>query len=470
VVAEISGHTFYPNNDRHYFRFIEKTEGVQEPVAKVDAVAWRAGAQSIALFERETCQKFTNGLQVLAQVKVEFHSAHGFKLILVDIDRSFTLGNLERQRRETLLKLVEKNPDSIQMIGDEYLTRNKQLILNAVIQNIAIVGSPNSEGYNDFTHTLESNQYSYRFAIDIYQSSVQGAEAAKELVNTLVSIYNSKKSYDCIVIIRGGGAKTDFLVFDTYDLSRAVARFPVPVITGIGHHRDVSIVDLMAHTSTKTPTKAAEMIVAYNRLFEEQLLTAQKNIAIKSQQLLASSIKKINVANLTIVNKTRTFLAHHTDRLTQSNLLVVNKSSTLISHHKDKLNSFNQTIINKTKSILYSRQTDLVSLLNQLLSRPRIITSNRNADLVNLISNLASFSNKYLINKHGYLGHYESIVKLMSPKNILNKGFAIVKRNGKILNSAEGVIPGNELMISMAEYDINTKVISKIKSDGKSDV
>ncbi|HEX8515170.1 MAG TPA: exodeoxyribonuclease VII large subunit [Bacteroidia bacterium] len=271
IVAEISTHKFYPNNDRHYFEFIEKVEGEMDPVAKVKGVSWQSGSQCIKLFEKDTGQVFTNGVQVLVKVKVEYQSAFGLQLVLLDIDSSFTLGNLEKQRRETLERLVKENPDSIKKIGEEYFTKNKAIKLNAVIQNIAIIGSPNSEGYTDFTHTITNNQFHYKFAIDIYQSSVQGMEAEKELVNKLVFVFQNSTKYDCVVIIRGGGAKTDFLVFDTYNLARAVARFPIPIITGLGHHKDVSVVDLMVHTSTKTPTKAAEFIISHNRAFEDSI-------------------------------------------------------------------------------------------------------------------------------------------------------------------------------------------------------
>ncbi|MCG3165636.1 MAG: Exodeoxyribonuclease 7 large subunit [Bacteroidia bacterium] len=384
-------------------------------------------------------------MQVLVKVKVEFHTAYGFSLVLHDIDQSFTLGNIEKQRRETLLKLVAENPSFIHKVGEEYITANKKLKLNTVIQNIAIIGSPNSEGYTDFTHTISNNKFGYKFSIDIYQSSVQGAEAEKELINKLIAIYNSNKKYECVVIIRGGGAKTDFLVFDTYNLSRAVAKFPIPIITGIGHHKDVSIVDLMVSVSTKTPTKAAEFIISHNHDFEDSVLLLQKAVVIKSQQLLSNSQQKLNACNLIILNKSRTF----------------------ISHYKDQLTNFNQVIINKTKTILYNRQTNLISLLNQLLSKPQILTANKTSDLNNLISNLKIFSSKYYINQRGYIGHYVSIVKLMSPKNILKKGFAIVSHNGKILKSADAINPGNDLVITMEKYDVNTKVISKTKKDGE---
>ncbi|HEY0677372.1 MAG TPA: exodeoxyribonuclease VII large subunit, partial [Chitinophagaceae bacterium] len=191
IIAEISSHKFYPNDDRHYFDFIEKAEGQKDPTARVRGVAWKSGSLSIKRFETATGQEFSNGLQVLAQVKVEFHQAYGISLQLTDIDPSFTLGNIERQRRETLVRLVTENPESVWKEGDEYFSRNKQLNIGRVIQKVAVIASPNSEGYRDFIHTLENNQFSYKFSIDTYQSTVQGGLAEREMIERLIKIFNS---------------------------------------------------------------------------------------------------------------------------------------------------------------------------------------------------------------------------------------------------------------------------------------
>jgi len=444
IIAEISGHKLYTSQDRHYFEFIEKEEGKTEPIAKVRGVSWKEGSQHIKLFEQVTGQKFTNGIQVLVKVRVEFHASFGFQLALLDIDQSFTLGNLEKQRRDTLSKLILDNPNHVKKVGDEYLTFNRQLHLKPIIQHIAVIGSPNSEGYIDFMHTIDHNQFGYKFSIDIYQSAVQGQGAENELVSRLIAIFNSNIKYDAVVIIRGGGAKTDFVVFDTYPLARAVARFPLPIITGIGHHKDISIVDMMTHTMTKTPTKAAEFIISHNRKFEDGVIQIQKNIIIKTQQLLSKSKQNINASNVIIINKSRLF----------------------ISDYKDNLNNFNQIIINKTKSILYNRKNNLINLLIQLSSTPKIVTGNKLNDLNNIINNLKLFSNKFIINQRGYIGHYEKIVSIMRPENILKKGFAIVSQKGKILKDVEDVNPGSDLTISTNNYEINTKVITKTKKNG----
>ncbi|MBZ0245766.1 MAG: exodeoxyribonuclease VII large subunit [Cyclobacteriaceae bacterium] len=157
IVAEISSHKFYPNNDRHYFEFIEKEEGSNDPIAKIRGVSWRLGSEHIKSFEQATGQVFSNGIEVLAKVKVEFHQSHGLQLILQNIDPTFTLGNIEKQRRDTLHRLLSENKDTIELVGEEYVTRNKKLDFNPTIQNLAIIGSPNSEGYTDFIDTVNKN-------------------------------------------------------------------------------------------------------------------------------------------------------------------------------------------------------------------------------------------------------------------------------------------------------------------------
>jgi exodeoxyribonuclease VII large subunit len=444
IIAEISGHKFYPNNDRHYFELIEKAEGSNEPVAKVNGRAWFEGSQSIHAFEQVTGQIFGTGLQVLIQVKVEFHPAHGFALILQDIDSSFTLGNMEKQRRETLLRLLHENSDAIVKQGDEYITRNKSLLLDPVIQHIAIIGSPNSEGYVDFTHTIHNNQYGYTFTIDIYQSSVQGLAAEKELVNKLIDIHASGKKYDCVVMIRGGGSKTDFLVFDTYQLSRAVARFPIPIITGLGHHKDISIVDMMVHTSVKTPTKAAEMIIAHNKHFEEQVMAMRQSVIIRSQQLLAQHLQEINATHL----------------------FVMNQSRSLVEGHKEQMQDFKQVVSRKTFNILNSRQGDIAGLLNRLRSGAKMMSIHEQSALNDLKEKLYVLPGKYVNNERKNLEHFQSIVKLMDPKNILKKGFAMVLKRGKIITDPATIRPGDEISIVMDNYEITTEVTATQKTDG----
>lgn len=439
IVAEISGHKFYPNNDRHYFEFIEKSEASEDPVARVRGVSWAAGSQHIKAFEEMTGQRFGNGIEVLARVKVDFHKQYGFQLTLVDIDASFTLGKLAMQRQETLLKLITEYPAIVQKSGDKYISRNSRLPLPSVIQQIAIIGSPNSEGYADFMHTLSSNRFGYTFTTEVYQSSVQGAEAENELINKMIAIHQSGKKYDCVVIIRGGGSKSDFLVFDKFKLALAVAKFPVPVITGIGHHNDVSIVDLMAHTETKTPTKAAEFIVSHNRNFEEKIIFLQRSVIIRSQQLLGHLQREVQTTHRQLLQAVTAHL--HTERNT--------------------LSEIQQLITGQAKTTLYVKNTALLSLFSQIASTPRIVTAGRRQELETVASGIKVFTQKYLTNKKGYLGHYDSVIRLLSPDNILKRGFAIISHKGKIIKDANDIEKGDEISITLEKNILTANVIKK---------
>jgi exodeoxyribonuclease VII large subunit len=272
-----------PDTTFHSFELIEKVPGTDNLLARFLGRAWGDGAQHIALFESRTGQKFGNNIQVLVRVKVNFHATYGLQLQLTDLDHTFTLGVLEQQRQQTLKKLCRENPQLIKKDGEDYWTKNKSLQLPGVIQKIAVITGKTSAGWQDFHHSLETNLYSYKFSITSYFTDVQGKDKALAMQNALVDIFQSSTQYDLVVIIRGGGAQPDLLLFDHYLVGRAIARFPVPVFTGIGHQKNITIADMMAHTSLKTPTKVADAIINHNRQFEDQLVTIQKTILIKAQ-------------------------------------------------------------------------------------------------------------------------------------------------------------------------------------------
>jgi exodeoxyribonuclease VII large subunit len=443
-VAEVSGHTFYADRNRHYFDFVEKGQAGAEPIAKVKGVAWSKGDQQIKIFEAATGQHFTNGIQILARVKVEFSAKFGLSLILEDIDYSYTLGNLEKQRRETLARLIKENPDAIQLIDGEYATRNKSVKTNLVLQRIAVIGSPNSDGYTDFLHTLTQNQYGYKFVVDIFQSSVQGETAAPEMVKCLIEIYGSTTKYDSVVFIRGGGSKVDFLAFDHYVLAKAVARFPIPVITGLGHHRDVSIVDMMAHTSTKTPTKAAEWIVANNRSFEEEVERIQKALVIRSQQNISRQKNAINNAHLVMVNNARL----------------------VIQTHQSKLGKMNQLIVRSVDNVLFDQKTKLLDIQRKLTTRPEMFFSARKNEIIRLSDQLQLNVPKLLASHSKGMDHLASMIRLMSPQSILKRGFAMVSVDGKVVSDASKIEVGMMIDVRLGDQILETTVNKKEQDNG----
>ena len=428
VIADITSHSFNPNSKTHYFELVEKDPTSSNLIAKLKGTAFGHGAMQLSDFEKNTGQKFTNNINVLVQITVDYHPVYGISLNVLDVDTNFTLGLLQKQREQTLLELVARN-DFISKIGDLYYTRNKQLSLNPVLQTIALISSATSAGSEDFKHSLLNNQYGYKFKIDDYFALVQGDNNDKQFLTKIIEIYNSGIAYDAVVITRGGGAQTDFLLFDNYNIARAVAKFPIPIITGIGHQKNISIVDLMAHTETKTPTKAAEFIIAHNNNFEKELLLIQKNIVIKTQQLFSNNFQKLTTTREKISNGARIILTVNKDLIVQTN----------------------QLVINNTKSILYANRTNLINTSTKIVTKPQIIIYNRQNDLKNVFSNIKTFKSQYFKNSRGYLGNYESIIKIMSPENILKKGYAVVKINNRITSNPKTISLGNSIEVILAD-------------------
>jgi len=444
VVGDVTNHTFKHEKNYHYFDFVEKDSNSSGIIAKISANAWGNGSGRISNFETVTGQKFSNNINVLLLVSVQFHSAYGLKLNVIDIDANFTLGVLEQQRQATLLRLVAENPGFIQKVGELFYTKNNRLSHKIVIQRIALITSQTSAGGEDFRHTLASNPHGYKFQIDDYFTVVQGESNADLLVAKIIEVFNSKIPYDAVVIIRGGGAQTDFLLFDDYKIGRVVAKFPIPIITGIGHQKNETITDLMAHTATKTPTKAAEFIIGHNKQFEENMLAFQKNIVIKSQQVFS----------------------YYFQKLASLNSLIVNNSRNIIIHNKDRLVTINQITINTSKLIVFNKRSELTIMASQVSSKPKIILYNRIADIRNVTDNIKTFNFQYLKNQRSYLGHYVSIINLMSPKNILKKGFAIVKVNDEIISNPDAIKVGNQIDIILSETKIIVTVKEKTKYNG----
>jgi exodeoxyribonuclease VII large subunit len=466
VIADVTGHNYYPDKGQHWFTLVEKDESGNTVLAELKAVAWRPGTERISQFEQLTGQRFGNNIHVLVKVSVEYQSRYGLKLIVKDINAEFTIGKLEQERQATLKRLVTECPDTIQKHGDEYRSFNKKLTHRAVIQRIALVGSIASAGYQDFIHTLGSNQFGYQFKVDTYYGSVQGEANAVHLSSRLTEICHHQQPYDAVVIVRGGGADTDFLIFNQFELCRQIAAFPIPVITGIGHLKNESIVDMLAHTNTKTPTKAAEYIIAHNKKFEDAIMDLQSAMIIKVQTILKSRQEKLNAANHFIVNITRDIVARSKQAMNHINTTVINRSRDILNKHKDANARFNQVLLTKTTTILYQNKSTLVEISHKLTSKPTLVVNNKLNDLENVKANLSVNSRKYLINKKGYVSHFETLIRAYSPINILKKGFAIIYQQGKIMTDGNNVDPAMDIKIRMADTEIITTPKSKTQIDG----
>lgn len=234
-----------------YMELVEKAEnGIL--AAKVRATCWNNVHHLLsAYFVQETGQSLHVGLQVMLEVSVEFHAVYGLSLNVWNIDPTYTLGDLAKQRQATIQQLTE----------DGVMDLQKALQIPSLPRRVAVISSADAAGYGDFCDQLKHNRFGFKFHVQLYPAVVQGDNAARSVVQALNSIAALEEEWDVVVIIRGGGATTDMTCFDDYNLASHCAQFPLPIIAGIGHTRDVSVVDMVVHTSVKTPTAAAEWLI-----------------------------------------------------------------------------------------------------------------------------------------------------------------------------------------------------------------
>ena len=249
VSAEIS--EIKVNYSGHcYLELVEKGGDNGVPTAQARAVVWRSHYPRISgYFEAETGQRLASGIRILAKVLVSYHELYGFSLQITDIAPSYTLGDMERQRQQTIAQLQQ----------DGVWDMNREATMPAVVQRIAIVSSANAAGYQDFCKELDKSPY--RFTLTLFDAFMQGAAAEESIIEALCSVAARMEDFDAVVLIRGGGSRSDLNCFNAYRLCAHVAQFPLPVVTGIGHDKDTSVADMVAHTALKTPTAVAGWLV-----------------------------------------------------------------------------------------------------------------------------------------------------------------------------------------------------------------
>lgn len=247
-LSEVHAHA----NGHCYLEFVQKDPRSNGMIAKARGAIWANVFRMLRpYFEETTGQPFVSGIKVLVKVTVAFHELYGYSLTVLDIDPTYTLGDIAQRRREILRQLEEEG----------VFTLNKELEMPVLPQRIAVISSATAAGYGDFSHQLSNNRHGYYFHTELFPAVMQGDRVEESVLAALEQILHHSVGFDVVVIIRGGGATSDLSGFDTYLLAAACAQFPIPIITGIGHERDDTVLDVVAHTRVKTPTAAAEFLI-----------------------------------------------------------------------------------------------------------------------------------------------------------------------------------------------------------------
>lgn len=289
-----------------YIELVQRSEATGELVAKARGTIWaRTYALLRPYFVEETGQNFVAGLKILVQVSVDFHELYGFALDVCDIEPAFTVGDMERRRRQIIKRLEDEG-----VIG-----LNKELPFPMLPQRVAVISSPTAAGYDDFCDQLAANAYGFVFYTHLFPSPMQGAKVEEGIIAALGMIARNLDLWDVVVIIRGGGATSDLSCFDTYDLANNCAQFPLPIITGIGHHRDDTLLDIVAHTRVKTPTAAAELLVHSMAAQAAYIETMRRDIADAVRNAIAASGRHLHTLMQRLPVATALLMQRHSHRL-----------------------------------------------------------------------------------------------------------------------------------------------------------
>ena len=284
VTADVSD--FHENANGHcYMELVQKNDSSKLIEAKVRAIIYAGNYQRLKnFFMMQTGQQLRAGMKILVEVAVSYHELYGMSCVIQDIDPTFTLGDMARKRQETIARLK----------ADGVWDMNREVEMPSLIKRIAVISSASAAGFGDFCNQLENNGHGFNFKFQLFPAIMQGDQSASSVMAALDRVNEVRDDFDVVVIIRGGGATTDLLAFDEYELAFCVANFPLPIITGIGHERDESVTDMVAHTRCKTPTAVAAFIYEQMVAQENRLLSVEDGIRTLLTERLTNEHKRLD--------------------------------------------------------------------------------------------------------------------------------------------------------------------------------
>ena len=413
-----------------YLELIQKDEHSNTPVAKASAKCWASTWQlAKPHFMRVTGQEIHAGMKVLLKVYAQFHESYGFSWIVTDIDPTYTMGDMARKRMEIIRQLKEEGVFELQ----------KELQLPLFCQHIAVISSANAAGYGDFVNQLENNEYGFRFHTQLFPAVMQGEGVEQSVIGALNKIFDSLEcktenlelsdinddsslftlhssldKFDCVVIIRGGGATSDLSGFDTLALAEHVANFPLPIITGIGHERDESVLDMVSHTRLKTPTAAAAFLIGHLKAVLDAIEDAEQRISsIVRQQMDMEKIRLLHLSQRipTLFSLVRSRQESRIDRL-QGNLRLSVTRRLQEERHRLDIHSHNLMPVIERRLLRERHQLDM---LNEKL-------------------------------------------EALNPELLLRRGYSITLSGGKVVKDASILKSGDELETRLSKGTVHSIV------------
>jgi exodeoxyribonuclease VII large subunit len=429
VTAEIS--ELKENNAGHcYLELIEKHPEEKNVRARVKAIIWRKRYGFLrAFFENATGESLREGLKILVKTKVEYHEIYGLSLIISDIDPAFTIGEMAMKRQLVIKKLEQEGVFSM----------NKEIMFPAVPQRIAVISSKNAAGYSDFINQLKSNSFGYIFYTALIESSLQGTETEQGIMNALDRIALNSHLFDLVVIIRGGGSQSDLNWFDSYNIAYHVTQFPLPVITGIGHDKDVSVTDMVANKSLKTPTAVADFLIDSVNSAENHIIDIGSEIIDASQIIFEKNKNRIDASAIKLFPLAQIMMSHVKDKLSSEIIEIINIGKEFIIR----------------AGLIPSNQESKLASAAKSYSSGKEVTLRRNGQ------RLIAGSVNYLSVNDVMLKNLGNTLQLLNPENVLQRGFSITSINGRIIKNSDQIRKDDQIDTQLFEGTLRSRVVGK---------
>jgi exodeoxyribonuclease VII large subunit len=343
---------------------IEKDNESDTILAKTKATIWASTFRMLKpYFESSTGQTLRSGLNVLVAVSVEFHGVYGFSLNIRDIDPTFTIGEMAARRLQIIRQLE----------ADGIVEMNKQLDIPTLPQRLAIISSATADGYGDFCDQLRNDESHFAFYPKLFPAIMQGDQAEKSIISALERIYSSIDLFDVVVIIRGGGATTDLACFDSYELALNCAQFPLPIISGIGHQRDISILDMVAHTSVKTPTAAAEFLITVMQEAENHVVNLLADIQDIIKNKIENEVRFFNETQLRIKQILRSWVVQKSFMLERNKNRLKSALRMQVLKQKNQLSLLEKNIETHSPAFLLKHGYTITTLNGKRITTSKIV-------------------------------------------------------------------------------------------------
>ncbi|MCX6330501.1 MAG: exodeoxyribonuclease VII large subunit [Bacteroidia bacterium] len=435
VVAEIS--EMKENYAGHcYLELIEKQPDEINVRARVKAIIWSNRYRFLkSFFESITGESLQEGMKVLVRTKVEYHELYGLSLVISDIDPSFTFGEMALKRQMIIKRLEE----------DGVFSMNKEISLPMFPQKIAVISSKNAAGYSDFINHLKKNSYGYVFHTALFETVMQGIETEQSVINALDNIAEFQGLFDVAVIIRGGGSQTDLSWFDNYNIAYHVTQFPIPVLTGIGHEKDLSVTDMVAFQALKTPTAVADFIIESVAEAENHINEMSSEIVESSRIILEDNRNMIESYRMNLIPVARLMLSDQKEMLSVRIIEMINfgkdyilRAGLLPANQKSRLISATGTMSLARKSEIERSRIDLMNFTLNMLEKIKTSTSG----LLNTL-------------------------KILDPENVLKRGYTITIKNGEIIKSINQLTEEEVIDTQFSDGRARSKVIERQKTKDK---